>query len=172
MLLEENHRTLRRLLSRFARSRDDMRKAELARRICSAAAVHARLENRILAPAFLAQGGDTDAHHRAQVTRNTCVMLIASFGGPDMRGDQLPTRMKILAEVILRHIREEERPAGFFAAVRATDLDLQALGQRMRLHRYLLQNGAPSRARNRGAPARRSIPKRWHSPQPARSMES
>lgn len=157
-LLEEHHRTLRRLLFRFARSRDAARRMELARRICSAAAIHARLEDEILAPAFLAGAheADADTHHRAEVTRNTCIMLIASFGGPDMRGGHLDARMKILAEVIRRHMLEEERPDGFFAAVRASRLDLLALGQCMRLRRYLLQNGAPSRARDRTAAAPRS----------------
>jgi hypothetical protein len=172
MLLEDNHRTIRRLLSRFARSRDDMRSAELAQRICSAAAVHARLEQEILAPAFLAHGGNADAHHRADVTRTTCMMLIASFGGPDMRGGQLHTRMRILGEVIQRHMQEEERPAGFFAAIRATDMDLEALGQCMRLRRYLLQNGVPPRARGRFSQTQGSNSTRSQIPQPTTSMEA
>jgi stress-induced morphogen len=154
-LLEENHRTLRRLMSRFARSRDAARSEELAQRICSAAAIHARLEEEILAPAFLACADESQAHHRAEVTRTTCIMMIASFGGPDMRGTHLHARMKILAEVIRRHMLEEEQPGGFFAAVRAAGMDLQAMGQCMRLRRYLLQNGSAARMRSRTEPAHR-----------------
>jgi hypothetical protein len=171
-LLEDNHRTMRRLLSRFARCREAVREAELARRICAAAAVHARLEDEILAPAFLAHGGDAAIHHRAEVTRNTCTMLIASFGGSGMHGGQLRTRMRIIGEVIHRHMLEEERPDGFFAAIRATGMDLQSLGQCMRLRRYLLQNGAAPRARRMAAPARIASANRQPALETMASIES
>ncbi len=152
--LEVHHRRLERLLSRFMRTRNRERKAELAAKICSSAVVHARLEKEIFCPAFLAATGNLELHHHAEVTRDTCIMLIAAFGGTDKRDAHLEARMQVVTEVIRRHIQQEEKRDGMFAAARNANMDLLTLGHRMRHGRYVLAKGrTPSRPLRHARPA-------------------
>jgi hypothetical protein len=49
--------------------------------------------------------------------------------------------VKVLSEMIKHHVKEEERPKGMFAEARGSDMDLEALGERLKARKEELMGG-------------------------------
>lgn len=103
-------------------------KMALATRICGALRIHATLEEEIFYPAFLEAVNDKALHHQAIVEHAEVRNLIAEIESSDPRDEYYDARVKVLADMVRRHVREEEKPKGLFALARKARVDLKGLG--------------------------------------------
>ncbi|HTQ36092.1 MAG TPA: hemerythrin domain-containing protein [Steroidobacteraceae bacterium] len=129
-LLKSGHRQVEDWLGQFAATDDAAAMQALAADICTALEVHMRIEEEVFYPAFLAAGGNTAMHHEALVEHAAArrlVEAIRSCGGA-AADDYFAARMRVLAAMICRHIREEEETGGMFAIAAGLELDLDGLG--------------------------------------------
>jgi hemerythrin superfamily protein len=129
-LLKSDHREVEGWFEQFEKARTEERKVELAEKICNALKVHTTIEEEIFYPAFLEATDDTDVHHEAEVEHEGAKKLIAAIeeAGPD---DYFDARLSVLSEMIKHHVNEEEMRDGMFAKARASEMDLERLGDQM-----------------------------------------
>jgi hypothetical protein len=130
-LLKADHRRVEEWFEQFEKARGKERKSSLARRICDALRVHARIEEEIFYPAFYEATGEEDLHHEAIIEHDHAKKLIAEIesSGPD--DEYYDARVKVLSEMIKHHVKEEEQRGGMFAQARSSGMDLQVLGEQL-----------------------------------------
>jgi hemerythrin superfamily protein len=128
-MLKADHRVVEELFERYEKARS--KKSELAKRICVELTVHALIEEELFYPACLEAGVERDMIEEAQVEHDGAKVLIAELdaGSPD--DEFYDAKVKVLSEEIKHHVKEEEQKDGIFAQAKASDLDLEALGQAM-----------------------------------------
>ena len=153
-LLKADHRQVEEWFGQFESTRSDDRKQRLAKQCCKALKVHTQIEEEIFYPAFLEATQEEDIHHEAEVEHNGAKRLIAEIeaSGPD--DDYYDAKVKVLSEMIKHHVNEEEKRDGMFAKARKSDMDLEALGERLAARKAELMEGASAddasgRARSR-----------------------
>jgi hemerythrin superfamily protein len=139
-LLKADHRQVEEWFEQFEKARDDDRKQTLATKICNALKVHTTIEEEIFYPAFIEATEDKDLHHEAIVEHDGAKKLIAEIEalGPD--DDYYDAKVKVLSEMIKHHVKEEEQPGGMFAEARKSDMDLDALGEKMAARKAELES--------------------------------
>jgi hemerythrin superfamily protein len=130
-LLKADHRQVEEWFEQFEKARDDNRKQTLATNICTALKVHTMIEEEIFYPAFLEATDDTDMHHEAEVEHNGAKKLIAEIEASSPDDEYYDAKVKVLSEMIKHHVKEEEQPGGMFSEARKSDMDLDALGERL-----------------------------------------
>jgi hypothetical protein len=92
----------------------------------------AKIEEEIFYPAFLSATKEKDTHHEAIVEHAGAKLLVAQIQQSSPADDYFDSKVRVLAEMIKHHVREEEQKDGMFAeAKKSKKLDLQALGQQM-----------------------------------------
>ncbi|MGQ0833948.1 MAG: hemerythrin domain-containing protein [Gammaproteobacteria bacterium] len=115
-LLKQDYARVKSLFGRFEKARGKEQKAKLAATMCSELNVHAQLEERVFYPAV------------RQVIEEE-----------ELPEDRLfDAKVKVLGEYVNHHVKEEE--GEMFREIRRTDLDLGALGQRMKRRKQELQS--------------------------------
>jgi hemerythrin superfamily protein len=132
-LLKQDHKEVAGLADLFERARAPRRK-EIAAQICRMLTIHATIEEEIFYPA-VRQVADDELEamlNEATVEHESVKQLVSEI--EDMLQDSgeqamLEARVKVLAEYVKHHVREEERE--MFPLVRDTGLDLKALGARL-----------------------------------------
>ena len=130
-LLTEDHRKVEGLFEQFEKASGDGRKERIARQICTELKVHSMIEEEIFYPALRGKISDDDLDE-AYVEHDGAKVLINEIeaGGPDE--DFYDAKVKVLQEQIEHHVEEEEKSRGnIFQQARATDVDLEALGEQM-----------------------------------------
>ena len=154
-LLKADHRQVEEWFGQFESTRSDDRKQRLAQQCCQALKVHTRIEEEIFYPAFLEATQEEDIHHEAEVEHNGAKRLIAEIeaSGPD--DDYFDAKVKVLSEMIKHHVNEEEKRDGMFAKARKSDMDLEALGERLAARKAELMEGAGGGDRSKMARSRR-----------------
>jgi hemerythrin superfamily protein len=130
-LLKADHRQVEEWFEQFEKARDDNRKQTLATKICNALKVHTMIEEEIFYPAFLEATEDKDMHHEAEVEHDGAKKLIEQIEASSPDDDYFDSKVKVLSEMIKHHVKEEEQAGGMFAEARKSDMDLDALGERM-----------------------------------------
>jgi hemerythrin superfamily protein len=130
-LLKADHRQVESWFSSFEKARSELRKQQLASKICSALKVHTRIEEEIFYPAFLEQAQDEDLHHEAIVEHDGAKKLIAEIEAAAPTDEYYDAKVTVLSEMIKHHVKEEEQPGGMFAEARDSDMDLQELGRQL-----------------------------------------
>ena len=148
-LLKADHRQVASWFSSFEKTRSEMRKQQLASRICSALKVHTRIEEEIFYPAFLEQAQDEDMHHEAVVEHDAAKKLIAEIEAASPTDEYYDAKVTVLSEMIKHHVKEEEQPGGMFAKARKSDMDLAELGRRLAERKKQLMNSSGSSAARR-----------------------
>jgi len=138
-LLKTDHRQVEGWFEQFKKSRVQAKKAELAASICYALKMHTQIEEEIFYPAFLAAAGNDGLHHEAEIEHHGAKNLIAEIEqtGPD--DEYFEARVKVLAEMIRHHVKEEEKRDGMFAKARQSEMALDELGERLRERKPELQ---------------------------------
>lgn len=131
-LLKADHRQVSGWFAAYQKARGDDRKGKLAGQICRALRVHTTIEEEIFYPAFLEATDDTPLHHEAEVEHAGAKRLIAEIEDMKPGDDYYDAKVKVLSEMIKHHVKEEEQPGGMFAEARKSDMDLEALGKRMK----------------------------------------
>jgi hypothetical protein len=130
-LLTEDHRKVEDLFEQFEKASGDGRKEKIARQICTELKVHTMIEEEIFYPALRGKIEDDDLDE-AYVEHDGAKVLINEIeaGGPD--DEFYDAKVKVLKEQVEHHVKEEEKQQGnLFQQARATDVDLEALGQQM-----------------------------------------
>jgi len=145
-LLKADHRQVEEWFEQFEKSRSDDKKADLARRICGALRIHTAIEEEIFYPAFLEATGDEDIHHEAEVEHAGAKNLISQIEKSGPRDDYFDARVKVLSEMIKHHVKEEEQRDGMFAKAKASNMDLEALGERMQQRKKELEKSSNGKA--------------------------
>jgi hypothetical protein len=138
-LLKADHRQVAGWFEQFKKARVHAKKAELAESICHALRIHTQIEEEIFYPAFLEAAADEDIHHEAEVEHAGAKNLISEIeqAGPD--DDYFDARVKVLAEMIRHHVKEEEKRDGMFAKARQADMPLEEIGERLEERKAELQ---------------------------------
>ena len=129
-LLKADHRKVEELFEKYESARST--KKDIARKICMELTVHTMIEEEIFYPACRQAGVESDMMDEANVEHDGAKVLIGELenGSPD--DEYYDAKVKVLSEEIKHHIKEEERPGeGIFAKARASDLDMDALGEQM-----------------------------------------
>lgn len=128
-LLKDDHRQVEEWFEKFESSRSEKTRIDLARRICTALTVHARIEEEIFYPAFLEATGDDDMHDEAHVEHEGAKRLIAEIEAGSPGVDMWEAKVTVLSEMIKHHVKEEEQRDGMFARAKKSGMDLQAMGE-------------------------------------------
>ncbi len=136
-MLKDDHDKVKGLFEKFQNARrDDERKGEIAQTICKELTVHTQLEEEIFYPAVREAIDDDDVMNEAVVEHGSAKELIAEIEKMSPDEDMFDAKVKVLGEFVNHHIREEQNE--MFPQVRKTDLDLNALAERMRSRKQQL----------------------------------
>jgi hemerythrin superfamily protein len=129
-LLEQDHREVEEWLDEFDEMKEgDKRKAELAEKICLALKVHAQIEEEILYPQAREATKDDDLINEAIVEHATVKNLIGEIEKMTVGDELYDAKMRVLGEMVKRHIREEEEE--LFPELQSTKMDLDAVGKEL-----------------------------------------
>ncbi|HEX9946890.1 MAG TPA: hemerythrin domain-containing protein [Allosphingosinicella sp.] len=130
-LLIDDHRKVEALFEQFEKASGDGSKEKIARQICTELKVHTMLEEEIFYPALRGKIEDDDLDE-AYVEHDGAKMLINEIEAGGLADDFYEAKVKVLMEQVEHHVEEEEKSRGnLFQQARATDVDLEALGQQM-----------------------------------------
>jgi hemerythrin superfamily protein len=163
-LLKQDHREVESLFREFE-SADDARKVELAETICAELTVHAQIEEKIFYPAAreALPEDKQDLVAEATVEHASLKKLIADIDGSSPRDELFEANVKVLSEYVKHHVREEETE--LMPAIRRTNIDLDALGERLTECKEALKASQQQ-------PARRGSSNRVRVPMPAQKRAS
>jgi hemerythrin superfamily protein len=158
-LLKRDHQEVDKLFKQYEEIKDgaeDSAKEELVTQICDALTVHAAIEEAIFYPAArqaLPQEQGQDLLDEAAVEHQTLKDIIGRLEMAPTSDPLYDAGVKVLSEYVKHHVREEETE--LFPKVRASDMDLQAIGQQLEERKQQLE-GEASRSSRNGSRARRS----------------
>jgi hemerythrin superfamily protein len=108
----------------------------MSTRICGMLAVHAMIEEEIFYPSARKAKVDADLLDEAEIEHGSMKELIAHIGEASADERLYDARVKVLGEYVRHHVREEE--SELFPKCRAAEMDLDALGTRLRKRRDAL----------------------------------
>jgi Hemerythrin HHE cation binding domain len=138
-LIKQDHRMVEDLFGRFEKAKDDERKKELARQICTELTIHAMIEEEILYPSCQDRIEDEDVLDEAYVEHDGAKVLISEIMS-NLNARFFEAKVTVLSEMIKHHVKEEEKRAeGLLAQAKAAGLDMDALGERLMARKEELQ---------------------------------
>ena len=150
-MLKDDHTKVEGLFARFEKTRGDAQKTKLAETICQELKIHTTIEEELFYPAAreALKQADMELMEEAQVEHDSAKVLIEQIeaGSPD--DENYDALVKVLGEYVKHHVKEEQNE--MFPKIRQTDLDLVALGDRMKKRKESLQGGPATRAVGRVA---------------------
>jgi hemerythrin superfamily protein len=132
-MLRADHRLVNDLFAQFEKARSPERKRGLAQQICQELTVHAQLEEELFYPAAKAALRDKELVPEARVEHETIKRLIEQISEPNVDGEDFDARVKVLAEYVKHHVKEEQ--GELFPKVKASKLDLVAMGEALQARR-------------------------------------
>jgi hemerythrin-like domain-containing protein len=112
----------------------------LVLRACVLLRVHATLEEEIFYPALRGAIDDEDILNEAAVEHETARMLIEQLENMPEDDPNFHATFTVLGEYVRHHVAEEE--SEIFPAAMESELDLQALGERLRARKEELVDEA------------------------------
>jgi hemerythrin superfamily protein len=120
-------------------------KQKLATQICDMLTVHAMIEEEIFYPAIRNLDEETkDLVAEAAVEHQSLKDIIGRLEAAPPSDPLYDAGVKVLAEYVKHHVKEEENE--IFPKVRSSDIDLDALGERL-MERKTQLEGRSSRSR-------------------------
>jgi hemerythrin superfamily protein len=125
-LLKDDHREVKTWFKEFENLEDNGEKEALARRICLALTIHARIEEELFYPALRKVIADEDLLDEAEVEHASAKELIAEIESMTADDRLFDAKIKVLGEYVMHHVGEEENE--LFPEARDADVDLKALG--------------------------------------------
>jgi hemerythrin superfamily protein len=129
-LLKADHRKVEELFESFESAKGSARKKSLATQICTELMIHATIEEEIFYPACRGQVED-DTMDEAYVEHDGAKVLIAEIQASEPEQEFYDAKVKVLAEDIKHHVKEEEQRGGIFSQAKQAGLDLDDLGARL-----------------------------------------
>jgi hypothetical protein len=134
-LLKADHRKVEDLFEKALKARDSDRKQELVKQICTELCIHTMIEEEIFYPACTGEA-EADKIDEAYVEHDGAKVIISELlnSGPD--NEFYDAKVKVLSEEIKHHVKEEEkRGEGLFAQAKAAGLDMEGLGERLKIRK-------------------------------------
>ncbi|HEY3908689.1 MAG TPA: hemerythrin domain-containing protein [Stellaceae bacterium] len=129
-LLEQDHRQVEEWFDEYDELReDDKRKGELAEKICLALEVHSRLEEEVFYPQAREATKDNDLIDEAIVEHSAVKNLISEIEEMEVGDDLYDAKIRVLGEMVKRHIREEEEE--LFPELEKSKMDVDAVGREL-----------------------------------------
>ncbi|PWF43658.1 hemerythrin domain-containing protein [Massilia glaciei] len=130
-LLTSDHREVADLFKQYEAlgERAKSSKKRIADEVCTALTMHTTVEEEIFYPSLREAGvkGADELLDEAIVEHASAKELIAQLQEMDPEDELYDAKVKVLAEQIEHHVKEEEKE--MFPMVRKAKLDLEALGQ-------------------------------------------
>ena len=127
--LKADHARVSGLFAMYEKARSPDRKRALVSDICTELSVHAQIEEEIFYPEVKAALEDHMLVPEATVEHASLRDLVAQIEAVEPKGDMYDAKVKVLSEYVKHHVKEEQN--AMFPKVRASSLDLIALGSRM-----------------------------------------
>ena len=138
-LLSQDHREVEALFEQFEKAKDDTKKGEIAKQICTELKIHTMIEEEIFYPALRGKVEDDDLDE-ALVEHDGAKVLINDIEAAGPEADFFEAKVKVLQEEVEHHVKEEEKQSGnLFTQARKADVDLDALGEQMAARKAELQ---------------------------------
>ncbi len=129
-LLEEDHRKVEELFDEYDEAEgDDERRGELAKQICRELTVHAEIEEEIFYPRAREATKDNELIDEAIVEHASVKHLIGEIEEMEPGDDLFDARIRVLEEMVKRHIQEEEEE--LFPELTSAGMDTSAVGQEL-----------------------------------------
>lgn len=128
-MLRADHKLVSDLFAQYEKTRATSKKKALVAQICSELSVHATVEEEIFYPAVKTALRDKELIPEATVEHATLKNLIAQVEGKEPDGEMFDAMIKVMAEYVKHHVKEEQTE--MFPKARGTKLDLVILGKRM-----------------------------------------
>ena len=128
-LLKADHRIVEDLFASFEKASGDGKKQKIAEEICKELTIHAQIEEEIFYPAVKAALKDKLLVPEATVEHGSVKDLIAQLEGVEPDGEMYDAKVKVLAEYVKHHVKEEQNE--MFPKAKAASLDMAELGARM-----------------------------------------
>ena len=148
-LLKADHRKVEELFEKFESAKGANRKKDLATQICTELTVHSMIEEEIFYPACKGEV-EEEMLDEAYVEHDGAKVLMAEIEASDPDEHFYYAKVKVLAEMIKHHVKEEEkRSEGIFAQAKEAGLDVDDLGERMQTRKKELM----AQIKSEGLPA-------------------
>ena len=132
-LLKEDHDKVKKAFKEFEKmdraDTDSCR--QMVETVCADLRVHTTLEEEIFYPAVREAIDDEDILNEAAVEHETAKMLIEQLENMEPDDPNYYATFTVLGEYVMHHVKEEEGEM-FPQAKKAEELDLEALGERMK----------------------------------------
>ena len=128
-LLKADHEAVSQLFAEYEKTKSVSNKKALVAEICTSLSVHAQVEEEIFYPAVQQALKDKLMVPEAIIEQATMKSLIGQLEGVEPDGEMYDARVKVLAEYVTHHVKEEH--AEMFPKAKASSLDMMDLGARM-----------------------------------------
>lgn len=136
-LLRADHKLVSALFAEYEKARSTSKKKMLVSQICTELSIHAQVEEEIFYPAVKKALKDKEMIPEAIVEHATLKELIGQVKGIEPDGEMFDAKIKVLAEYVKHHVKEEQNE--IFPQAKSTELDMVALGTRMAARKEELQ---------------------------------
>ena len=156
-LLEADHDKVLALFDHFEDIRDGdahQEKQAIVADACHELTIHFRIEEEVFYPGVRSGVADDDLMNEALVEHDGARALVHDLEKMDAGDEMFNAKFTVLAENIRHHVKEERDE--MFPKVRATSIDLRALGQKMLARREQLTKSNGSAAPKARPPKRKS----------------
>jgi hypothetical protein len=140
-LLKQQHRQVAEWFNEYESARSNLRKQDLAFRICRALRVQATMKVELFYPAVLRATDDLIMFETAVQEHTDAQRLIEQIMQSSPIDEFFDSKVRILADVIAQQVAEEECPGGIFDEAEESDMDLQSLGIQLQVRRHQLEQG-------------------------------
>lgn len=143
-LLMDDHEKLQDLFDDFEDTHDAAARKQIFETVRNELTAHTHIEEEIFYPAVRAELGDDDLVDEAEEEHHMAKMLLNELADMSADDERYAAKFTVLAEGVWHHIREEE--GEMFPKAKASDLDLEELGERMAARKQELMKemgGAP-----------------------------
>lgn len=141
-LLKTDHQEVSAMFEAYEKlgDRGKSKKAQIASKICKALSVHAQVEEEIFYPEVRAEMDEEDLLNEAEVEHGSIKDLVGEIeAGIDGEIDgKFDAKVKVLSEWVKHHVKEEQTE--LFPKVRESDIDLDALGERLQARKEELMD--------------------------------
>jgi len=128
-LLKADHKAVSSLFADYEKTDSGKKKKLIVAEICNELTVHTQIEEEIFYPAIRSELKDKLLVPEATVEHGGIKDLIAQLEGVEPDGVDYDAKVKVLSEYVEHHVKEEQTE--MFPKVKASSLDLLALGARM-----------------------------------------
>jgi hypothetical protein len=134
-MLKEDHERVEKAFKDFEKlDREDTEAArQLVTMVCEELKLHTTLEEEIFYPAVREAIDDEDIMNEASVEHETAKMLIEQLENMPPDDPNFHATFTVLGEYVMHHVEEEEDE--MFPQAKKSDLDFEALAQRMKERR-------------------------------------